>query len=196
VTAALLKMQLPDLSEILDQAGQADSMGLDSYGADSVQVPTSGGSAGSTEASTEVTSPETSSAGSSVSSISASPVSSYASALSSIPGKREHRFGTIHSRAQSPTSQSAFFSGSAVPVLSTSQHAIIKGYSDGFLTAEIFATYGLSKLGFTGQYIEDSLKSLGAAVIESGKEEYYREWFRKGLAHGEALVNNISMTVS
>jgi glucan 1,3-beta-glucosidase len=69
-----------------------------------------------------------------------------------------------------------------------------QGYSDGFLTAKIFATYGLSKLGFTGQYIEDSLQSLGTTVIEPGKEGYYKEWFRKGLAAGEALVSNIART--
>ncbi|KAI0636795.1 glycoside hydrolase [Trametes polyzona] len=71
-----------------------------------------------------------------------------------------------------------------------SQRAISKGYSDGFLTAKIFALYGMSKLGFTGQYMSDSLASLGPGVIEPGMEHYYEQWFMEGLADGEALISS------
>ncbi|KAI0673044.1 glycoside hydrolase [Trametes maxima] len=81
--------------------------------------------------------------------------------------------------------------------LDPSQRAIAKGYSDGFLTAKIFALYGMSKLGFTGQYVNDSLSRLGSAIIVPGQEHYYSQWFMEGLADGEALisasVNNISI---
>ncbi|KAI0362308.1 glycoside hydrolase [Trametes cingulata] len=72
--------------------------------------------------------------------------------------------------------------------LDPSQRAISKGYSDGFLTAKIFALYGMSKLGFTGQYISDSIARLGPGVIAPGTEQYYEEWFMEGLADAEALI--------
>ncbi|KAH9901105.1 glycoside hydrolase [Cubamyces lactineus] len=71
-----------------------------------------------------------------------------------------------------------------------SQRAIAKGYSDGYLTAKIFALYGMSKLGFTGQYVNDSIAVLGPAVIVPGTEDYYRRWFMEGLADGEALITS------
>jgi len=97
-----------------------------------------------------------------------------------------HRFLAVHFRRQTPlptplTQRSA---------LSVSQEAVVKGYSDGFNTAKIFASNGLSKLGFEGQYIEDSLRSLGN-IIDVGEQDVYREWLRKGLADGEALVKRI-----
>ncbi|KAJ3010169.1 hypothetical protein NUW54_g2568 [Trametes sanguinea] len=69
-----------------------------------------------------------------------------------------------------------------------SERAISKGYSDGFVTAKIFALYGMSKLGFTGQYIVDSLAKLGTEIIAPGTEHYYVQWFMEGLADGEALI--------
>ncbi|RPD66317.1 glycoside hydrolase [Lentinus tigrinus ALCF2SS1-7] len=70
------------------------------------------------------------------------------------------------------------------------QRAISKGYSDGFLTAKIFALYGMSKLGFTGQYISDSLAKLGDRVVQPGTEHYYWQWFMEGLNDGEALISS------
>ena len=64
----------------------------------------------------------------------------------------------------------------------------MKGYSDGYLTARIFALYGGSKLGFVGQYVEDSLAALGAPVVAPGTEDDYRSAFWRGLADGEAAV--------
>ncbi|KAI0647228.1 glycoside hydrolase [Trametes meyenii] len=73
--------------------------------------------------------------------------------------------------------------------LDPSQRAITKGYSDGFLTAKIFALYGMSKLGFAGQYVNDSLARLDSGVIVQGHEQYYSRWFMEGLADGEALIS-------
>ena len=72
--------------------------------------------------------------------------------------------------------------------LDPDQRAVAKGYSDGFLTAKIFALYGMSKLGFTGQYMRDSIAMLGPTVIPPCTEHYYEEWFMAGLRDGEALV--------
>lgn len=73
--------------------------------------------------------------------------------------------------------------------LSSSQTAISLGYSDGFTTSKIFAQYGLSRLGFVGQYILDSLTELLASqVIDAAHEEVYTTWFLRGLADGEAQI--------
>ncbi|KAH7923868.1 glycoside hydrolase [Leucogyrophana mollusca] len=75
--------------------------------------------------------------------------------------------------------------------LTPAQVSIVKGYSDGFLTAKIFAQTGWSKLGFTGQYIEDSLSALGPTVVSPGTEDKYRQAFRMGLGDGENIIYNI-----
>ncbi|KAH9952177.1 glycoside hydrolase superfamily [Amylocystis lapponica] len=74
--------------------------------------------------------------------------------------------------------------------MSPTQQSITRGYSDGFLTAKIFAVYGWSKLGFTGQYISDSIAKLGPSVVAAGTEGDYEEWFMKGLRDGEAIVRS------
>jgi len=74
--------------------------------------------------------------------------------------------------------------------MSPEQRSIAKGYSDGFLTAKIFAQYGMSKLGFTGQYISDSIAKLGPSVVQPGTESYYEDWFMKGLQDGENIVTS------
>ncbi|KAI0341792.1 glycoside hydrolase [Trametopsis cervina] len=68
------------------------------------------------------------------------------------------------------------------------ERSLAKGYNDGFLTAKIFAVYDLSKLGFTGQYILDSIATLGPTVIVPGTETAYENGFMQGLADGEAAV--------
>ncbi|KAF8575791.1 glycoside hydrolase family 5 protein [Ramaria rubella] len=98
--------------------------------------------------------------------------------------QRRHRFMAVHSRRQ------LFPSFGNSLSLSTTQQAVIKGYSDGFNTAKIFATFGLSKLGFEGQYIADSWKALGGAMDE-GQQDIYREWFGKGLVDGVTQVRSI-----
>ena len=72
--------------------------------------------------------------------------------------------------------------------MSPEQRATSKGYSDGFFTAKIFAQYGMSKLGFTGQYIDDSMAKLGPDVIKTEYIGTYRDWFMKGLQDGENIV--------
>jgi glucan 1,3-beta-glucosidase len=109
-------------------------------------------------------------------------------ARSATHSQRGHRFVTIHSRRQ----VSFPFGTAESSVLSASQQAVIKGYSDGFLTAKIFAAHELSKLGFKGQYIEDSLRSL-TGVIGMGEQDVYRRWFGSGLADGQTLVRSYAL---
>jgi glucan 1,3-beta-glucosidase len=70
------------------------------------------------------------------------------------------------------------------------QSVVSKGYSDGFVTAQRFAGQDGSKLGFVGQYIKDSIASLGPSVVPPGNEEYYRQWFWQGLKDGETSMSN------
>lgn len=74
------------------------------------------------------------------------------------------------------------------PSVSAQQKSTLKGYMDGFLTARIFSLYSLSKLGFVGQYIADSLAALGPGTIAPGTESFYESGFMQGLANGEAVV--------
>lgn len=78
-------------------------------------------------------------------------------------------------------------------LLTPAQQAIQRGFSDGFVTAKLFAQQGpgMSRLGFKWQYVEDSLAAHGPSVIQPGKEGYYREWFDKGLLQGEAMVAKV-----
>lgn len=61
-----------------------------------------------------------------------------------------------------------------------------QGYSDGFSTARFFYQCDGSRLGFRGQYIEDSIAALGPDVITPGTESDYSEGFNHGLSDGEA----------
>lgn len=70
------------------------------------------------------------------------------------------------------------------------QQSSLRGYSDGFLTAKIFAQNGWSKLGFTGQYIEDSLRAVEPSITP-GTQDNYRSAFRMGLADGEDGVEAV-----
>jgi glucan 1,3-beta-glucosidase len=82
---------------------------------------------------------------------------------------------------------------SLTQALTPTEEAIQRGFSDGFMTAKLFAQQspGMSRLGFKTQYVQDSLDVHGPNVILPGKEEFYREWFDKGLAHGEGLVQKV-----
>jgi glucan 1,3-beta-glucosidase len=73
--------------------------------------------------------------------------------------------------------------------MSPSQVAIARGYQDGFQTAKTFAQYGMSKLGFTGQYISDTVSELVAAGnIAKNEQTTYGTWFMKGLRDAEAEI--------
>lgn len=74
---------------------------------------------------------------------------------------------------------------------SPTDRATKKGYSDGMMTAKIFALLEFSKLGFSGQYVNDSIVALGPSVIAIESEGYYRESFAKGLKDGEAIVRGV-----
>lgn len=80
-----------------------------------------------------------------------------------------------------------------VQTLTPAEEAIQRGFSDGFMTARLFAQQGpgMSRLGFKAQYVEDSLAAHGPNVIRVDKEELYREWFEKGLVHGEGMVQKV-----
>jgi hypothetical protein len=84
--------------------------------------------------------------------------------------KRDHRFATIHERRQAAADPQD-----------------TRGYSDAVSTAEIFASVSRSKLGFIDQYINDSIKVLGA-LVPAGTEDRYRRGFMRGLREAEALV--------
>ena len=77
--------------------------------------------------------------------------------------------------------------------LSPAHQAIQRGFSDGFMTAKLFAQQapGMSRLGFKWKYVEDSLRAHGPSIIVPGKEGYYREWFDKGLIQGETMVAQV-----
>jgi glucan 1,3-beta-glucosidase len=72
--------------------------------------------------------------------------------------------------------------------MTPSQRSDAKGYSDGFLTSQIFASHNTSKLGFIGQYIADSIGVLGPAVVALGTEGSYQQGFMRGLRDGEAKI--------
>ena len=73
--------------------------------------------------------------------------------------------------------------------MNANQLAIARGYQDGFTSAKIFAQYGMSRVGFTGQYITDSLTRLvNSQVIQDGQRNTYKTWFLKGLSDGEAQI--------
>lgn len=67
------------------------------------------------------------------------------------------------------------------------QQLAIQGYSDGYQTVKIFTQHGWSRLGFTEQYIQDTLSAMGG-FIPQGTGEYYRNGFKGGLADGEGVV--------
>lgn len=73
--------------------------------------------------------------------------------------------------------------------MNANQVAIARGYQDGFTSAKIFAQYGMSRVGFTGQYIADSLTRLvKSQVIQDNQRNAYKTWFLKGLSDGEAQI--------
>ncbi|KAH7915012.1 glycoside hydrolase superfamily [Hygrophoropsis aurantiaca] len=80
--------------------------------------------------------------------------------------------------------------------LTPEQKSVIKGYSDGFMTVKIFAQTGWSKLGFSGQYIEDSLNAHGSAIVMPGTEDRYRQAFKLGLGDGEDIIHSIFQNCS
>ena len=80
------------------------------------------------------------------------------------------------------------------PSLTSEERIMQRGYSDGFLTAKMFAQQGpaMSRLGFKAQYVKDTVVLLkGMGAIGDGDESKYQEWFWKGLSDGEGLVEKV-----
>lgn len=90
-----------------------------------------------------------------------------------------HRFKAIQQRNE----KREMYDGAD---MTPEQISITKGYADGFQTGKTFAAYSVSKLGFIGQYIADSLVVLGPVIAE-GTEHYYSDWFVKGLRDAETI---------
>jgi glucan 1,3-beta-glucosidase len=118
-----------------------------------------------------------------------------------------HRFAAIQRRReermcrQSPSSPCLVQTPAAVEAreeatsnLTAEERIMQRGYSDGFLTAKMFAQHGpaMSRLGFKAQYVQDTVSLLkGIGVVQDGDESKYQEWFWKGLNDGEGLVEKV-----
>jgi glucan 1,3-beta-glucosidase len=61
-----------------------------------------------------------------------------------------------------------------------------KGYTDGFTTAKVFASHNMSKLGFTGQYMDIITKA--GQILDTEKD--YKDAFMRGLIAGENMVQS------
>lgn len=62
-----------------------------------------------------------------------------------------------------------------------------KGYTDGYTTAKVFASHNMSKLGFTGQYMDMMITKAGKIP---GTEKDYKDAFMRGLIAGENMVQS------
>lgn len=129
-----------------------------------------------------------------------SPPPAFKRTVQSRPGRKASKCGLKRRDVQNPmnpnqpngqptsTSSNMPTPTSNAPPLSPVQLSSERGYTDGFLTARIFALYSLSKLGFMEQYISDSIQTLGSSIVSSGTEDLYHDAFLRGLGDGEAVV--------
>jgi glucan 1,3-beta-glucosidase len=65
-----------------------------------------------------------------------------------------------------------------------------RAYTDGAMTAKIFAAHGLSRLGFVDQYVADTLAALGPAVIPPASAAAYSTEFLRGLRDAEDQIRS------
>ncbi|KAK4687805.1 hypothetical protein P7C73_g2316, partial [Tremellales sp. Uapishka_1] len=98
---------------------------------------------------------------------------------------QKHRFMARHLRAAARDDTTA--SQSQAIDYTPEQSAVSRGYADGWKAAKTFAAFNSSRLGFSGQFMNDAITALGAQVI-SGDETFYKTWFMKGLADGEVQI--------
>lgn len=110
-------------------------------------------------------------------------------------GSYHQRFLAIHSHKMVHRHKRAGNVTQSLTDLTATEQSITKGYSDGFLTAKIFAQYGFSELGFSIQYIQDSIKALGPEIIASGTEANYASWFHRGKADAESMIRSATSTL-
>lgn len=179
---AISEMELPSMTEVLDRAGTRGSTddsgnsGISTATADSAPAPSGYKAKRSSESIAK---------------------------RSAYKHPHSHRFNEIHHRSKLSHTRSRWYkrddsdsssSSSAAPPsptgLTSMEVSITKGYSDGFLTAKIFAQYGMSRLGFKGQYVTDSISALGPNTVAPGTEDYYTAWFYRGLADAESIVGS------
>lgn len=73
--------------------------------------------------------------------------------------------------------------------LTPNQTAIAKGYSDGFMTAKLFAMQDMSKLGFMKQYVMDSASTLAPLLLGEETQASYADWFLQGLQEGQQVIS-------
>lgn len=164
---AVFEMSLPSMSEVLQSAVVPSSNSLStsqssSAADDCTAVPSSPAETATATASADLSSAK-------VMSVDMS----------------QHRFSAVHERRLFLSDMKRHRRDANQTAL---EQSINKGYSDGFMTAKIFAQNGMSKLGFTGQYVSDSVVALGPDVIAPGTESAYSDWFYRGLADAQKAV--------
>ncbi|KAL5533128.1 EXG3_2 [Sanghuangporus sanghuang] len=107
-------------------------------------------------------------------------------------GAGHQRFFSVHSRRQFLSEISKHKRDgmpSVLAGLTAAEQSMAKGYADGFLTAKLFAQYGMSKLGFKGQYVTDSIAKLGPDVIQPDTATIYSSQFAQGLLDAEKQID-------
>ena len=177
---AVSEMQLPTMTEVLDRAGTTNSGSAESDPTTSTDSSTSPSPSGYKVK------------------------RSYGTANKGTPkgDRHSHRFYEIHKRRSKLSHGSTHWrkrsdgdSSDSTPTtpiapanLTQAEVSITKGYSDGFMTAKIFAQSGMSRLGFKNQYVMDSIKALGPSTVSPGTEDYYTAWFYHGLSDAESIV--------
>lgn len=106
--------------------------------------------------------------------------------------QRSHRFTATRSRKSLRSSQSLRKIKTADIVdrpvaLARRCDPTARGHGDGFKAAKAFAAFDGSRLGFSGQFMQDALTAMNGAVAQED-EQAYREAFMQGLAAGELEV--------
>lgn len=173
IAHSVANLDLPSMDEVLDQAASSSSS----------DTPAA--------TSTDSTSVSSDYASSTTSATDSSETSTSADLKRDLP----QRFLSIHSRRSLHSDMTRHHikrDSSSLPAtlanLTATERSITKGYSDGFLTAKIFAQYGMSRLGFTGQYIQDSLAAINSSIVAPGTEGEYTAWFNNGLKDAERMI--------
>jgi len=99
------------------------------------------------------------------------------------------RFDVIHQRRNSTgTDGESTASGNGDSNDDAMKASTSKGYTDGFTTAKVFASYNMSQLGFCDQFMSDAIRVAGTKLVATGTEYGYRAGFMQGLKDGEALA--------
>ena len=102
--------------------------------------------------------------------------------------QRFRRFDVIHQRRDSTGTDGDPMTGSNNTSDDAMKSSTSKGYTDGFTTAKVFASYNMSQLGFVDQFMSDAIRVAGPTLIVTGTEYGYQGGFMQGLKHGEALA--------